>query len=401
MPKSNRTESIYIKSSGNLSGLCHLSKNLYNNANYSIRQELRESGKWIRRSDIDTLMKQKEEQYNDYYKMPVQSAQQTISKLDKNWKAFFKAIRVWKEHPEKFKVMPRPPGYLAKNGETIITFTNQQCKIKKGKLLFPKVVNMEVKTRLSDDTNLREVRIVPKGIGYMIEIVYQVKISKLKPVKNRIAAIDLGLRNLVTFGDNIGSQPIIIKGGIVKTTNQFYNKERAQLKSIYDRQGIKTGTKLKRLEMKRYWKIKDYFHKVSKKIIDLCKARKIDTLVIGHNIGWKQDINLGKTTNQNFVQIPFNALISQLEYKGQDIGMRTKVNEEAHTSKCSFLDLERVAHHDKYAGKRISRGLFRSREGVVINADVNGMYNIMRKAIPKAFADGIEGIGMCPQRLSV
>jgi IS605 OrfB family transposase len=400
MSKILKTESIYINTD-DLSELCHLSKNLYNNANYSIRQELQESGKWIRYSKINILMKEKEEQYNDYYKIPVQSAQQTLKRLDKNWKGFFKSIKIWKLNPSKFKEMPKPPRYLKKDGETIIGFTNQQCKIRNGKIKFPKIVKLEVKTRLPDNTNLREVRIVPKGIGYMIEIVYQIEVPELKLKQNRIGSIDLGLRNLVTFGDNIGGDPIIIKGGIVKSINQFYNKERAKIRSIYDHQKIKYGMKLKRLEMKRFWKIKDYFHKVSKKIIDICKERNIDTLIIGHTVGWKQEINLGKTTNQNFVSIPFNILIKQLEYKGMDIGMEVIVNEESYTSKCSFLDLEEICKHETYLGKRISRGLFKSGSGKVINADVNAMYNIMIKAIPKAFADGIEGIGMYPRRLSV
>jgi putative transposase len=397
--KANRVESIYIKSSDIISDFCHRSKNLYNNANFTIRQELKESGKWLRYSDVERLMKEKEE-FNDYYTMPVQSSQQTLKRLDKNWKGFFASMKAWKKNPEKFKSRPRPPKYLKKNGQTIITFTNQQCKIREGILKFPKMIDMEVKTRLPDDTDLREVRVVPMGTGYTVEIVYQVDIPDPKSKENRIGAIDLGLRNIIAFGDNTGGEPVIVKGGIAKSINQFYNKERSRIMSVYDRQNIKHGSRMKRLNQKRYWKIKDYFHKVSRKIIDICLSRDIDTLVIGLNKGWKQEIRLGKINNQNFVQIPFSDLIQYLKYKGEDVGIEVIINEEAYTSKCSFLDLEPVRHHDKYVGKRY-RGLFRSSDGTKINADVNGLYNIMRKAIPEAFADGIEGLGVVPRRLSI
>ena len=401
MTKSIRTELVQLPFKHPIGHFCHLSKNLFNATNFNIKKELRENGRWIRYYELRDTMMTAENPYNDYYTLPAHTSQMVIRYVDKSWKAFFASIRAWKKDPTKFKTMPKPPHYKPKNGEHMLAFTNQQCKIRDGILKFPKMVNLEVKTRLQDNTDLREVRIIPKGCGYTVEIVYQIDIPDLKPKQNRIAGIDIGLENLVTAGDNIGGDPIIIKGGAVKSINQYYNRERARLQSVYDRQGIKTGHKLERLTRKRNNKIKDYMHKASRAIAMQFRDRDIDTVVIGHNNGWKQDINLGKRTNQNFVSVPMNHLIDQISYKNAEYGIETVVHEEAHTSKCSFLDLEPICHQDKYAGRRISRGRFRSSDGRVINADVNGMYNIMRKAVPEAIADGIEGLRMDPRRLSV
>ncbi|WP_298408670.1 IS200/IS605 family accessory protein TnpB-related protein, partial [Ferroplasma sp.] len=127
----------------------------------------------------------------------------------------------------------------------------------------------------------------------------------------------------------------------------------------------------------------------------------IDTIVIGHNELWKQNVNIGKKNNQNFVQIPFNRLISMIKYKAEEYGIDVILQEESYTSKCSFLDNESIEKHDKYPGKRIKRGLFKSAKGILINADINGSYNIIKKAFPNAFADGIEGIRVAPESLSI
>jgi putative transposase len=220
--------------------------------------------------------------------------------------------------------------------------------------------------------------------------------------ENKIAGIDLGVRNLITMGNNIGEKPIVVKGGICKSINQFYNKEMGRIQKIYESQGIKTGKKSKKLFDKRNRKIKDHLHKVSRFIVDYCSQNDIGTLVIGNNEDWKQNANIGKKNNQNFVQIPFSLLINQIKYKAEEKGINVILQEESHTSKCSFLDNEYIEHHEKYIGKRFKRGLFRSARGIIINADVQGAYNIIKKAIPKAFAkveaDGIEGVGLHPLR---
>jgi len=396
--EANRTEQIWLNFNRELSKLCHIAKNLYNEAVYIIRQEFIKTGKWITYSQLYYLLKNSE----NFKQLPAATAQQILILVEKNWKAFFKAMKEYRKHPEKFKSKPALPGYKPKNGEFILLFTNQQIKIKSNKVEFPKKIDIEVKTRLPDETFLGTSSIVPKGVGFMLNIVYKKAIKPLIETTKNILGIDIGLNNIVTIADNIGKMPIIVKGGIVKSVNHFYNKRKAEIQSNYDLSGIKKQTKqLSRLLVKRDFKIKDFFHKASRKIIAHCKMNDIDTIVIGHNNEWKQKIDIGKKNNQNFVFVPFNKLIEMIKYKAEDEGIKTIIVNEAHTSKCSFLDEETIKHHDTYLGKRISRGLFKTLSEKIINADVNGAYNIIKKAFPNAFANGIQGVGCHPVRLDV
>jgi len=396
-----RTEQIQVKGTKELSTLCHISKNLYNQANYVVKQEFIATGNWIK--GFDLIEKCKE--FENYKLLNIQSAQQTIRLVDKNWTSFFAAIKEWKKHPDKFLGMPKMPHYKPKDGEAILVFTNQQAHIKKGHLTFTKKLPLKIKTRLSGKIN--QVRFIPKGVHYICEIVYETLseegvINKRwyarRVNSKRIIGIDLGVRNVVTIANNIGEMPIIIKGGTLKSMNQFYNKEKALLQSIYDKQGIKFGTRMSQLNSKRNYKIKDTMHKISRYTIDYCLENNIGTIVIGKNDNWKQEANMGKRNNQNFVQIPHYKLIEMLQYKAEAEGITVKLQQEAHTSKCSFLDSEPICHQEKYKGVRFSRGLFRSANGTILNSDVNGAYNIIRKAIPDAFAKGIEGVGLHPIR---
>lgn len=263
-------------------------------------------------------------------------------------------------------------------------------------------------------------KIVPMGVGYTINLVYykEVKIDnlRLEKSKDRIIGIDLGVNNTVAVADNIGNQPIIIKGGIVKAVNQFYNKIRSKIQSIYDRQPImcliknkkeickKTGSAIEKVTNNRNKKMQDIMHKISRYIINYCMEHNIGTIVIGLNPFWKQRVNLGKRNNQNFVQIPFGKLIKMVEYKAEEVGINVITDSEEYTSKCSFLDGESMEHHDKYIGKRIKRGLFRSGKGILINADINAAYNMIRKVFPNAFnklGHGIEDVVLHPKRLSI
>jgi len=403
MMQVKRTEQIWLPTSDNLSYLCHLSKNLFNEANYIIRQELMQNGKWTRFNSLNYQLNKGGSE--NYTILPSQTANRILYTIDKSWKAFFRAIKDWKSAPTKYQAKPEPPHYKHRNGEHILIFTTQQVKIKDGYLLFPKMTGIDpVKTRLVDDTKLKEVRILPKGTGYICEIVYEKDVESLNLNPDNVAGIDLGLNNIVTMANNIGEQPIVIKGGFVKSMNQYYNKKRAEIRSTYDLQGIKGGSKMQRVTDKRNQKMKDAMHKISRFIIDYCIEHDIGTLVIGHNEGWKQEINLGRRNNQNFVSIPYYILIHNLNYKGEEVGMQVKEQEEAHTSKCSFLDGESVEHHGKYAGKRIKRGIFRASDGTKINADVNGALNIIKKAIPKAFVNERgrdRGCGLHPLRCTL
>lgn len=388
-----RTEIIYLKHSDNISSLCHISKNLYNQANYLIKKELDENNKWLHYKELDELLKDTE----NYRKLNRQTSQQILRTLDKSWKAFFRAIKDWKKNPSKYLGMPRPPKYKKKNGEHMLIFTNQQCKIKDGILKFPKLVNFKLKTRITNKLN--QVRIIPMGVGYKCEIIYEKEIKESKLKNNNIACIDLGLTNIVTMVNNIGEKPIIIKGGIVKSINQYFNKEKARLQNLHDKCNQNTLKSISKLYHVRNNKINDFFHKTSRTIINLCIKNDIKTLVIGYNEGWKQECNMGKRNNQNFVQVPFNKLVQQLEYKCEDAGITFVKQEESYTSKCSFLDNESICKQEQYIGKRFQRGLFKSSNGLIINADVNGAYNILKKAIPNAI-EGIEDVALHPVSIS-
>ncbi|MFX1319442.1 MAG: RNA-guided endonuclease InsQ/TnpB family protein [Promethearchaeota archaeon] len=392
------TERIQLRPSLPISKLCHLAKNLYNLANYHIRQTFIFQGRWIRYGELYSLLKTT----SAYRNLPLQTAQQVLRRLDQNWKAFFITLKDWKIHPEKYLGRPRLPRYKPKNGETLIIFTNQQCNIKNGLLWFPKKAHLlPIKTRIRG--SFRHVRIIPKGNHYILEIVYEKNPIDLELDSSRVISIDLGLNNLVTVVNNAGLKPWRVKGGVIKSVNQYYNKERARLISIRDKQGLGFQTRrLQRLLLKRTNKIIDFFHKVSRQIISYCMVHGFGAIVVGYNPMWKQYIGLGKRINQNFVGIPFLTLVRQIKYKAKMVGIDLILVDESHTSKVSFLDEEPIKHQHSYIGKRIERGLFRSSKGHIINADVNGGYNIGRKAVPEAFVvDGIEGVGLHPDSVMV
>ena len=229
------------------------------------------------------------------------------------------------------------------------------------------------------------------------------EINNLNLNKDRFIGIDLGVSNIVTIVNNVGLKPTIIKGGIVKSINQFYNKRIAELKSIKDKQGISFETKrLQRITRKRNNKINDIFHKTSREIINYCIKNNFGTIIIGYNRTWKQKVNIGKINNQKFVQIPFFKLINQIKYKSELVGIDIIIEGESFTSKCSFLDKEPIKKHKNYMGKRINRGLFKTKKGLLINADVNAGYNIIKKVVPNAVsADGIEDVGLHPYSIAI
>ena len=199
--------------------------------------------------------------------------------------------------------------------------------------------------------------------------------------------IDLGLDNLVTCVSE--DKTFIVSGKILKSVNRFYNKTKAKLKSQKENKGKKrkklNTDKLQNLEEKRSDFIKDFLHKTSRGIVNFCLSNRISRIVIGHNKQWKDSIAIGKQNNQNFVAIPHSQLISYLKYKCELVGITLIECEESYTSKCNALAFEKIQKHDVYLGKRVKRGLFQSFVGKLINADVNGALNILRKVISDSF----------------
>lgn len=385
----------------------HQSKNLYNHANYLVRKEFVETGKWLRYGQLDKLLRQ-DLDYPDYMNMPgAQSAQQTLRLLDTNWKSFFKSIKDWSKNKDKYSGRPKLPKYKPKDGQMVLVVTNQQVKLKRNQLIFPRSFDgFKVTPRcvtLPNFEKVNQVRIVPCNQVFCVEIVYSIFVDDTVFRDNgRIMSIDLGLDNLATVVTNTGLQPILVNGKGLKSVNQYYNKRKAYYQRIAKQMNGKNYTnRLYQLTRKRNFKIEDALHKISRFIVDTSLENDITTIVIGNNKNWKQSVSLGKETNQSFVTIPHQKLIKQIVYKAQLEGIHVIYTEESYTSGTSFLDGEAPVKEFYDKKRRVHRGLFRSNQGVFINADVNAGYQIMKKVFPNEFSEGIEGVVLHPVRVTI
>ncbi|HBE49897.1 MAG TPA: transposase [Cyanobacteria bacterium UBA11369] len=380
-----------------LDNLCFLSKNLFNYANYLIRQKFIRAGEYINYYKVQKLC----QGTTDYKALPAKVSQQVLLRLHESWKSFFAATREYSKYPEKFKARPKLPGYKHKtNGRNVLTYTaqaiSQKC-LEQG-IIHLANTNIFLTTKVQQ---VNQVRIVPKTYHYAIEVVYnQEPVSQSESSVGGIAGIDIGVNNLATITCNFQSvKPLIINGKPLKSINAYYHKKKAVLQSQLKGEA-KTSKRIQKLTHKRNRLIDNYLHNAARFIVNHLVANRIGTLVIGKNDEWKQGINLGKRNNQNFVFIPHNRFIQMLTYKAELAGITVKFIEESYTSKCSFLDNEPICKHSQYRGKRIKRGLFRASDGRLINADVNGSANIVRKAFPNAFAEGIQGVVVRPVRIT-
>ena len=372
------TQQIIVSNKSNkfaqLDELCFLSKNLYNVALYHIRQYYKETGKYLTYNELAKILS--DSNNVDYRAMPyAQSAQQVLRQVDSQYKAFFASLKSKKMQGKKVRL----PKYKdKKNGRNVFIYTNQVAKVSDGVVCLKTKQETLSFSILAD--SIQQVRLVPKANHIVVEIIYN-KEYTIKQDNNRYASIDLGLNNLCTLTSN-AAQSIIVDGKRLKSINYYYNKTKANLQSKL-KKGKYSSKRIFNLTLRRNRKIKDYMHKVSRKIVDYMETNSLNTLFVGKNVGWKDSVNLGKINNQNFVFIPYNMLIKMLEYKCKLAGINFVIVNEAYTSKCSFLDREKIGKHDIYAGKRISRGLFKSSSGISINADVNGSLNIMRLGLKK------------------
>lgn len=372
------------------------SKNLYNAANYLVRQFFIHQGKILGYVEVFHRISQHEA----YKALPAKVSNDVLRLLDKNWKSFFKAIEAWRQDPSKFQGRPKLPRYKDKQkGRNILIYDIQALSktgLKEG-LIQPSKLGISIATK---QHKVKQARIIPRHGFYVVETVYEQEPLQVDVDHTLYAGIDIGLNNLATLTSNKqGFIPRIVNGRPVKSINQYYNKERARLQSQLPSKR-QTSNQLENLTNKRTRKIVCYLHCASRRIIDLLVSERIGTLVIGKNPEWKQEIHLGKRTNQNFVSVPHARFIDMLTYKARLVGIQVVITEESYTSKCSFLDNEPIGKHVYYAGKRIKRGLFRSQFGNLINADVNGAYNIIRKVAPKSL-EGVEGVAVHPVLLAI
>ena len=389
--KVQRAEQIIIKKSHPkfkiIDEMCFHSKNLYNEANYVIRQKFIESGEYINYYDMN-----KEFKTHDNYKACFsQPANCTLRLLDKNWKSYFRGIKDWKEHPEKYLGMPKLPKYLPKDGKFPWMIPNNQLYYDYEKS------TIYIRNRLMNDYDWYsrclgrpiQVRFIPHDNYYTMEIIYEIEVEDIdkEKVSSRIAAIDIGVDNLVTMTNNVMESPIIISGKILKSINQQYNKERAKIQSdLMKRNGQHWSKKLETMSYKRNQRIRNYMHNTSAYIIKWCIEHNIDTLVVGKNDTWKQE----KKHMQNFTAIPYEMLLLQLQYKCENAGIKYIETNEAYTSGTSYLDNEAPIKENYNKDRRVQRGLFQAKD-TLINADVNGSLQIMRKVFPDSYTGyGIE-----------
>ena len=354
-----RVERHQLKILKELDELCFKSKNLYNYLNYLIRQAFLENGEIL--NEYELSHKLTTEKQLDWDLMKANTNQQVLKQIFKDWKSFFKTNREFKKNPSKFKGRPKLPKYKHKSkGRNIIVFPcNNKTNIINGYFTFPKFTKLKpIKTKVTNQ-NLCCARIIPKNNYFVFEIVYKVELPKIINNSNYLS-IDLGISNFATCYDSKNNRCFIISGNIVKSYNQYWNKEKAKHQSILEIVNkAKDSKKLNKLALKRENKINDFMHKSSKFIIDYCLKNNITNIVVGHNNFWKQEINIGKVNNQKFVQIPFNKFIWQLQYKSEEIGINFVLTEESYSSKVDHSILEEMKHQENYCGKRVQRGLFK------------------------------------------
>lgn len=276
-----------------------------------------------------------------------------------------------------------------------MSLDSNKVKLKDGYVYFAwkpfKRFNNQFRTNAKE--RILQCRFIPKGSHYVMEIVYEMEVPKCSDSFNRIVAIDIGVDNFITMVNNIGEKPIVVKGGVIKSINQYFNKQKAEIQSELKKSNKQDWSKrLQKLTNKRYEMIKYQMHCISKYVMDWCVLYNIDTLIVGHNDEWKQD----NKCMQNFTYIPYDMFIGMLAYKCENNGIRFMKTEEGYTSGTSFVDNEDPVKEKYNKSRRIHRGLFIGNNGVKINADVNGAYQIMKKVIPNVFANGIEGAGLHP-----
>ena len=371
--------------------LCHITKNLANEAIYNVRQYYFSEGEFLKYEKNYTLLKNSP----NYKALNSNMAQQILKEVDGSFKSFFGLLKLAKQGKYAFKDC-RLPYYLPKDGYT--TLVIGFVRLKGNKLILPfsngfkkthKAVEITIPPILLDK-KVKEIRIIPKAKARFFEIqyIYEAECVQRNLNTNNALALDLGVNNLVTAVSSNG-RSFIIDGRKLKSINQWFNKENARLQSIKDKQhyGKKSTNRQKAIARDRNNKVNDYMNKAARRIINYCIANDIGTLVAGYNETFQRCSRIGKQNNQNFVSIPYGQLRSKLEYLCKLNGIVFVKQEESYTSKASFWDRDDIPVYNadnpreyQFSGKRVHRGQYKTASGKTINADVNGALNIMRKS---------------------
>ena len=322
------TERHIIKNNKELDELCFKSKNLYNKALYLVRQHYFDTKEYLNFYKLSQFMRDSKDE--DYYSLPTTDVSNNILMiLDRNFKSFFALLK--KKKSGSYDKQVKLPKYLEKDGRNIAVFIKRAVSkksLKKG-LIKLSTLSLEIPTKVTE-SDLVEVRILPRNNHHVVEVVYKVEDKENKIDNKRYASVDLGVNNLMTVSSNV-TKPFIINGKPLKSINQYWNKERARLQSLL-KGNKKTSKRIQSITLKRNNKVLDYLHKSSRKLVNFLVSNNISTLIVGYNEEWKENINLGKRNNQSFVNIPFYTLIKQLEYKCKLEGINFILTEESYTS---------------------------------------------------------------------
>ena len=338
----------------------------------------------------------------DYFALPSQANQQILRKVIKSWMGYFAALAVYREHPERFLGMPKAPGYKRSTCSTL-PFTNQIIKLTpaggKNHLSFPGGGLTLCIGKDTDCVDLAKVEVKPYGDGFHVLVTYKADVANPIVSKDpeRILGLDCGIDNFMTGTTNFPCIPFIIDGKWIKSENRYFNKRRAELLASLTRgsdsiHSVKNSRRLDVMSRKRSDKMRDYFYKASYWIVRYCRQYDIEVIVCGSNKGQKQNLDLGNSNNQNFIQIPTQTFFGILQQVAAGAGIPVIFREESYTSKASLIDGDPIPVYVKgcaaephFSGKRIKRGLYQANGGIQINADVNGAGNIIRKEYPHAF----------------
>ncbi len=393
--------------------LCHTAKNLANEAIYNVRQYYFTEGEYLKYEKNYALLKNSP----NYRMLNSNMAQQILKEVDGSFKSFFGMLKLAKKGRYSFRDC-KIPHYLPKNGFT--TLVIGFVRLNGNKLILPysntfKKTHKPVEIRIPlilVDKKIKEIRIIPKSKARFFEIqyIYEAECIQRNLNQNNALALDLGVNNLVTAVSG-ERRSFIIDGKRLKSINQWFNKENARLQSIKDRQGDKrrTTNRQKILADKRNRQVNDYMSKTAKMIINYCIRHDIGTLVIGYNKTFQRNSDIGRQNNQNFVNIPYGKLRSKLEYLCELNRIIFVKQEESYTSKASFWDKDVIPIYNAdnpqkriFSGKRIKRGLYRTAGGILLNADINGALNILRKSsVVSLTALYSSGKGDTPVRIRV
>lgn len=373
-----------------LKELSHTAKNLYNQAVYNIRQYYFQEKKYLNYQKNNSLLKSSE----NYKTLNSNMSQQILKEVDGSFKSFFNLLK--KENKGMYNAKVKIPSYLPKNSFT--TLVIGFVRLNEDTLIIPysnsfkknhKKILIKIPPILLGK-KIKEIRIIPKFNARFFEVqyTYEVQEEQRNLDKTHALAIDFGINNLATCVTNKG-RSFIIDGKKIKSINQWFNKENAHLQSIKDKQkyGKKPTLRQKYLYSSRNNKVNDYMSKTARKIINYCLENNIGTLVCGYNGTFQRNSNIGKANNQTFVNIPFGKLREKLEYLCKLYGLIFVEQEESYTSKSSFFDMDILPKFEidkpqiySFLGKRIKRGLYQTSKGYILNADVNGALNILRKS---------------------